>query len=171
MIFQSSSASLNPTRTVGQSIGLPLRCHGDKRPNSTVAELLERVGLSAADAARYPHSLSGGQKQRVNIARALALEPEVIVCDEPTSGLDVSVQALICNLLADIATSGRTSFVFISHDLAVIQRMTTELLVLSEGTIVDRLRSEDLLDSTNQHTRALIDAIPGRATDHRRAEK
>ena len=161
MVFQSSSGSLNPRRTVAHSVGLPLVCGREPDVRRRVVDLLEQVGLRAADADRFPHEFSGGQRQRLNIARALALDPDVIVCDEPTSGLDVSVQAQICNLLLEIARSRNTSYLFISHDLAVVQMMTEQVMVLSRGRIVDSCESSLLPRSRNIYTQMLIDAIPG----------
>jgi ABC-type glutathione transport system ATPase component len=161
MVFQSSSGSLNPRRKVGHSVGLPLRCgrHGDVQRG--VSELLERVGLRPTDAERFPHEFSGGQRQRLNIARALAVNPDIIVCDEPTSGLDASVQAQICNLLLEIARTNKTSYLFISHDLAVVQMMTERVLVLNRGRIVDSCESTRLSHSQSVYTQMLLDAIPG----------
>jgi len=161
MVFQSSSGSLNPRRTVGHSVGLPLTCGGHPDIKRRVSELLEQVGLRPGDAERYPHEFSGGQRQRLNIARALALSPDVIICDEPTSGLDVSVQAQICNLLLEIARTNNTSYLFISHDLAVVQMMTERVMVLNRGRIVDSCESSKLPRSQNIYTQMLLDAIPG----------
>jgi peptide/nickel transport system ATP-binding protein len=159
MVFQSSSGSLNPRRSVGHSVGLPLVCGRHPDVQGRVAELLDQVGLRAADAQRLPHEFSGGQRQRLNIARALALKPDVIVCDEPTSGLDVSVQSQICNLLLEIARTENTSYLFISHDLAVVQIMTERVMVLNRGRIVDSCESSILPRSQNIYTQVLIDAI------------
>jgi ABC-type glutathione transport system ATPase component len=159
MVFQSSSGSLNPRRTVGRSVGLPLVCARQPNVRGRVNELLEQVGLRAADADRLPHEFSGGQRQRLNIARALALNPDVIICDEPTSGLDVSVQSQICNLLLEIARTNNTSYLFISHDLAVVQIMTEHVIVLNRGRIVDSCESSTLSRSQNVYTQVLIDAI------------
>jgi peptide/nickel transport system ATP-binding protein len=161
MVFQSSSGCLNPRRTVGHSVGLPLVCAREPDVKRRVSDLLEQVGLRAADAQRLPHEFSGGQRQRVNIARALALNPDVIVCDEPTTGLDVSVQAQICNLLLEIARIKKTSYLFISHDLAVVQLMTERVMVLNHGRVVDSCESSKLPRSQNIYTQMLIDAIPG----------
>jgi ABC-type glutathione transport system ATPase component len=161
MVFQNSSASLNPRRSVGYSVGLPLVCAGQTNVQRKVSDLLVQVGLRTTDAARLPHEFSGGQRQRLNIARALALNPDLIICDEPTSGLDVSVQAQICNLLLEIASGNNTSYIFISHDLAVVQTMTERVLVVNRGTVVDSCESSALARSQNIHTQALINAIPG----------
>jgi ABC-type glutathione transport system ATPase component len=161
MVFQSSSGCLNPRRTVGHSVGLPLVCARHPDVERRVIDLFGQVGLRAADIERLPHEFSGGQRERVNIARALALSPDVIVCDEPTSGLDVSVQAQICNLLLEIARTNNTSYLFISHDLAVVQLMTERVMVLNRGRIVDSCESSRLPRSQNIYTQMLIDAIPG----------
>jgi len=161
MVFQSSSGSLNPRRSVGHSVALPLTCGRHPDVKRRVIELLEQVGLRRDDAERYPHEFSGGQRQRLNIARALALNPDVIICDEPTSGLDVSVQAQICNLLLEIARTNNTSYLFISHDLAVVQMMTERVMVLNRGRIVDSCESSKLPRSQNIYTQMLLDAIPG----------
>ena len=161
MVFQSSLGSLNPRRTVGHSVGLPLVCGRHPDVKGRVIDLLEQVGLRAADAERFPQEFSGGMQQRVNIARALALNPDVIVCDEPTSGLDVSVQAQICNLLLEIARANNTSYLFISHDLAVVQIMTERVMVLNRGRIVDSCESSMLPRSQNIYTQMMIDDIPG----------
>lgn len=161
MVFQNSAGSLNPAKPVGHSLGLPLRCAGRRDVERAVGDLLEQVGLHRSDGGRLPAEFSGGQRQRINIARALALRPDVIICDEPTSGLDVSVQAHICALLQDLAEDIGTSFIFITHDLAVVQLMANRILVMNQGAVVDDVLAHDFVRSENAYTRALLDAIPG----------
>lgn len=164
MIFQDPYASLNPRWRVGRIIAEPLRTHSNlskTEQQQRAAELLEQVGLSAADVNRYPHQFSGGQRQRISIARALALNPEFIVCDEPTSALDVSVQAQVLNLMKKLQKELGLSYLFISHNLAVIHHMADRVGVMYLGRIVE-IASRDDLFATPRHpyTKMLLGAIP-----------
>lgn len=164
MIFQDPYASLNPRWRVGRIIAEPLRTHtnlSQTEQEQRAAELLEQVGLSAADLNRYPHQFSGGQRQRISIARALALNPEFIVCDEPTSALDVSVQAQVLNLMKKLQQDLGLSYLFISHNLAVIHHMADRVGVMYLGRIVE-IASRDKLFATPRHpyTKMLLGAIP-----------
>ena len=165
MIFQDPYASLNPRWRIEDIIGEPILAFepeiGRTIRARRVAELLEQVGLSSADAARYPHEFSGGQRQRIGIARALASKPELIVCDEPTSALDVSVQAQVLNLMRDLQTQLGLTYLFITHDLSVVRYMADEIGVLYLGSLVETAPAKSLFD-TPQHpyTRMLLDAAP-----------
>ena len=164
MIFQDPYASLNPRWRVGRIIAEPLRTHSNlskTEQKARAAELLEQVGLSAADVNRYPHQFSGGQRQRISIARALALNPEFIVCDEPTSALDVSVQAQVLNLMKKLQKEFGLSYLFISHNLAVVHHMADRVGVMYLGKIVE-IASRDKLFTTPRHpyTKMLLGAIP-----------
>lgn len=164
MIFQDPYASLNPRWRVGRIIAEPLRTHSNLSKSAQLAqaaELLEQVGLSAGDINRYPHQFSGGQRQRISIARALALKPEFIVCDEPTSALDVSVQAQVLNLMKKLQKELKLSYLFISHNLAVIHHMADRVGVMYLGRIVE-IASRDQLFSKPRHpyTKMLLGAIP-----------
>ena len=165
MIFQDPYASLNPRWRVSDIIAEPIRARrlleDRKSVASRVGELLSQVGLSPADAEKFPHEFSGGQRQRISIARALAGQPEFLVCDEPTSALDVSVQAQILNLMMDLQRSLGLTYLFISHDLAVVYHVSTRIGVMYLGKLVE-VADKRALFKTPQHpyTRMLMDAIP-----------
>ncbi len=165
MIFQDPYASLNPRWTVRDIVGEPLREHGLVRDEAAlkqqVGDLLASVGLSAADMAKFPHQFSGGQRQRISIARALATQPEFLVCDEPTSALDVSVQAQVLNIMKDLQRARGLTYLFISHNLAVVRHVSDQVGVMYLGRLVE-LADRDTLFSTPRHpyTRMLLDAIP-----------
>ena len=165
MVFQDPMASLNPRRTVGDSVAEPLEIHGlhsgRRERASRIAEALEMVGLTAAHSERYPPELSGGQRQRVGIARALAAEPDFIVCDEPIASLDVSIQAQILNLLRQLQAELGLTYLFIAHDLSAVQHIADRVAVMYLGRIVevaDRLALTER--PAHPYTRALISAIP-----------
>jgi peptide/nickel transport system ATP-binding protein len=165
MIFQDPFASLNPRWRVDHIIADPIRAFGltsDKaETEARVAELLRLVGLDPADGAKYPHEFSGGQRQRICIARALSSNPDFIVCDEPTSALDVSVQAQILNLMRDLQDRLGLSYLFISHNLAVVRHMATRIAVMYLGRIVENAPAGELFEAPRHpYTRALIDALP-----------
>ena len=163
MIFQDPYGSLNPRRDVGTIIGQPLSVAGWSRRDirDRVAELMQQVGLPADAARRYPHEFSGGQRQRIGIARALALRPKVIICDEPVSALDVSVRAQVINLLQDLQQQTGVSYLFISHDLSVIEHVSDRLIVMYLGRIVESGRGVDLWrQPAHPYTLALLAAAP-----------
>lgn len=164
MIFQDPYAALDPRMTVGQIIGQPFAIHktlGPKEAEVRVKQLLELVGLRASHINRYPHEFSGGQRQRICIARAIALDPELIICDEPVSALDVSIQAQILNLLKDLQERLNLTYIFISHDLSVIEHICDRVAVMYLGKIVE-IGTRDELFANPQHpyTQALLGAIP-----------
>jgi peptide/nickel transport system ATP-binding protein/oligopeptide transport system ATP-binding protein len=162
MIFQDPYSSLNPRKSVGQIIGEPYTIHRtEKDVKRRVQDLLARVGLSPEHYNRYPHEFSGGQRQRIGVARAIALQPKLIVCDEPVSALDVSVQAQILNLLKDLQHDFDLTYVFISHDLSVIRQISDRIAVMYLGKVVE-LSSSELLYEHPRHpyTAALLSAVP-----------
>jgi peptide/nickel transport system ATP-binding protein len=165
IIFQNPYASLNPRFTVGQILAEPMRIHGigateDDRARLTLS-WLDRVGLPAEAFGKYPHEFSGGQRQRIAIARCLTMQPEVIICDESVSALDVSVQATVLNLLLDLQEELALTYVFISHDLAVVKYMADDILVMNQGEIVERGTSEEIYSNPRHpYTRQLLAAIP-----------
>lgn len=165
MVFQDPFGSLDPRRTVGQTVAEPLALTGladrDQR-RARAAEALEAVGLRAADLAKYPHEFSGGQRQRIAIARALVTRPKLIVADEPVSALDVSVQAQVLNLMQDLQDSHGITYLFISHDLAVVDLVCDEVIVLQHGRLVEQAPADRLFRApSHPYTRRLIAALPG----------
>ena len=165
IVFQDPAGSLNPRMRVATIIGEPLLIHGmvtDKAElRERVESLLERCGMPRAAADRYPHEFSGGQRQRIGIARALALEPKFIVCDEPTSALDVSIQAQVINLLIDLQSEFGLSYLFISHDMAVIQHVCKRIAVMYKGKIVEEGTREDIIGNPQHlYTQSLLSAVP-----------
>ena len=164
MIFQDPYASLNPRMNVLSIVGQPLKIHGiatGQELEDRVAALLKRVGLQPEYMRRYPHAFSGGQRQRIGIARALALAPRVVICDEPVSALDVSVQAQILNLMQDLQAELGLTYVFISHDLSVVEYIANRVAVMYVGKLVEVASTEDLFAKPRHpYTEALLSAIP-----------
>ena len=164
MIFQDPFASLNPRKRVGQIIGDPIELHGLARGaelKRRVLELLERVGLQAEHYNRFPHEFSGGQRQRIGIARALALQPKLIIADEPVSALDVSVQAQIINLLEELQDEFGLSYLFVAHDLGVVRHVSDRVAVMYLGKIVETSASDALYrNPLHPYTNALLSAVP-----------
>ena len=164
VVFQDPYASLNPRRRVRDLIAEPLRVHtklNEKQVAERVAALLSLVGLQPDHALRFPHEFSGGQRQRIGIARAIALEPKLLVLDEPVSALDVSVQAQIVNLLADLQERLNLTYVFIAHDLSVVRQVSTRIAVMYLGSIVELGNAEDIFTNpAHPYTQALISAVP-----------
>ena len=164
IVFQDPYASLNPRMTVGDIVAEPLLVHkiGNRRQRrKTVVELLEVVGFNPDFVNRYPHEFSGGQRQRIGVARALALNPRLIVCDEPVSALDVSIQAQILNLLKDLQKEFGLAYLFIAHDLAVVREMSDDIAVMNRGKIVEIGSADQVYTNPkNDYTKALLAAVP-----------
>lgn len=164
MIFQDPHSSLNPRMTVADIVGEPLRVNNRARGmelDDRISVLLRSVGLQPEDARRYPHAFSGGQRQRIGIARALSLHPELIIADEPVSALDVSVQAQILNLMAELRGQYKLSYIFIAHDLSVVEHISNRVAVMYLGRIVELSETESLFrQPRHPYTEALISAVP-----------
>jgi peptide/nickel transport system ATP-binding protein len=165
IIFQNPYASLNPRFTVGQILVEPMKVHGigagEEERFALAAALARRVGLPPDCIHKYPHEFSGGQRQRIAIARVLSMKPEIIICDESVSALDVSVQATVLNLLLDLQDEFGISYLFISHDLAVVKYMADDIVVMSQGAIVERGASEAIYEAPqHEYTKKLLAAIP-----------
>lgn len=166
MVFQDPFASLNPRMRVGEIVGEGLLIHGlgnAHEQQQKVIAMLRRVGLSESDMQKYPHEFSGGQRQRIGIARALVLQPKVVVCDEPVSALDVSIQAQILLLLKELQQEMALSYVFISHDLRVVRHIADDIVVMHQGKVVEQGLVEDIYTQPgHEYTRNLLAAIPGK---------
>jgi len=165
IIFQDPAGSLNPRMRIGSILAEPMKVHGLASSRDELRErvhkLLEKCGMPATSADRYPHEFSGGQRQRIGIARALALKPRFVVCDEPTSALDVSIQSQILNLLADLRDEFKLSYLFISHDMAVIQHICDRIAVMYQGKIVETgTRKLIMTQAKHPYTKALLSAVP-----------
>lgn len=167
MVFQDPFASLNPRMKVGEIVGEGLLIHGigtAAEQQQKVLQMLEKVGLNADDAHKYPHQFSGGQRQRIGIARALVLQPKVVVCDEPVSALDVSVQAQILLLLKALQAEMGLSYIFITHDLRVVRHIADDIVVMNAGKIVEQGAVKAIYNAPQQpYTQQLLSAIPGKA--------
>jgi len=165
MIFQDPLASLNPRMTIGEIIAEPLKTHYPKTSKADikvrVEDVMNKVGLLENLINRYPHEFSGGQCQRIGIARALILKPKLIICDEPVSALDVSIQAQVINLLMDLQKEMDLTLIFIAHDLSIVKHISTKIMVLYMGNMVELARSEDIYNHPRHpYTQALISAVP-----------
>lgn len=167
MVFQDPFASLNPRMRIGEIVGEGLLVHGmgnRAEQQQKVIAMLKRVGLTEADMQKYPHEFSGGQRQRIGIARALVLNPKVVVCDEPVSALDVSIQAQILLLLKELQAEMALSYIFISHDLRVVRHIADDIVVMRQGKVVEQGAVEDIYNRPQQaYTKNLLAAIPGHA--------
>ncbi len=166
MVFQDPFASLNPRMRVGEIVGEGLLIHqlgNREEQRAKVVRMLKRVGLTEADMQKYPHEFSGGQRQRIGIARALVLQPKVVVCDEPVSALDVSIQAQILLLLKDLQQEMNLSYLFISHDLRVVRHIADEVAVMHQGKLIEQGSVDGIYHAPAQeYTRNLLQSIPGR---------
>jgi oligopeptide transport system ATP-binding protein len=164
MIFQDPYASLNPRKRIGQIVGDPLKRQGIASGSDLrrrVQELLERVGLSSEHYNRFPHEFSGGQRQRIGIARALALQPKLVVADEPVSALDVSIQAQIINLLDDLQDEFGLTYLFVAHDIGVVRHISDRIAVMHNGKIVEQGSADQICEHpSDPYTRKLLDAVP-----------
>ena len=164
IIFQDPYASLNPRMTVGNIVGEPLTVHkvaSGKDREDRIEELLETVGLAGHHKNRYPHEFSGGQRQRIGIARALALNPKLIICDEAVSALDVSIQAQVINLLEDLQSQFGLTYLFIAHDLSVIKHISSHVAVMYLGRVVEKTTTKELFaNPLHPYTKALLSAVP-----------
>lgn len=175
IVFQDPAGSLNPRMRIAAIVGEPLVIHGMVSSKAELRErvesILERCGMPRAAADRYPHEFSGGQRQRIGIARALALEPKFIVCDEPTSALDVSIQAQVINLLMDLQEDFGLSYLFISHDMSVIQHVCKRIAVMYKGKIVEEGSRDEIIDNPqHRYTQSLLSAVP-EPDPHRKVER
>tara|TARA_R110002072_G_scaffold42064_21_gene118947 strand:- start:233768 stop:234652 length:885 start_codon:yes stop_codon:yes gene_type:complete len=175
IVFQDPAGSLNPRMRIASIVGEPLVIHkmvsSKEELRERVESILERCGMPRAAADRYPHEFSGGQRQRIGIARALALEPKFIVCDEPTSALDVSIQAQVINLLMDLQEEFGLSYLFISHDMAVIQHVCERIAVMYKGKIVEEGSRNEIIDNPQHlYTQSLLSAVP-EPDPHRKIER
>jgi len=175
MVFQDPYASLNPRQRVRRLLSTPLDCHGEptgSQRQARLAELMELVGLDAAQLDRFPHEFSGGQRQRIGIARALALQPKVLVLDEPLSALDMSIQAQVLNLLVDLQARLQLSFVFISHDLTVVQYLCDRIAVMYLGRVVEMATAGELFAAAlHPYTQLLLAAAPSPDPRRRRPQQ
>lgn len=165
MVFQDPFGSLNPRMNIESSISEPMLVHlkelNVSQRKEKVAYLLEKVGLSSEMMSRFPHEFSGGQRQRIGIARAISADPEFIICDEPVSALDVSVQAHIINLLKDLQSEFNLTYLFVAHDLAVVEHMSDTILVMTEGKIVEQGSAQEICrNPQHPYTQKLLEAVP-----------